>query len=120
MTHINASARRIILLAALFASIAAAPAADVERAPRLVVLLIVDQMRGDYIDHFGSRWTQGLHRLVTQGAWFRQAEYPYADTFTCPGHASVSTGSVPAVHGIILNDWWDRETSAQVTCTQDR
>lgn len=117
------SMRLTAMCATVLASTAAmsvARAADVERTPRLVVLLIVDQMRGDYIDRFDAQWTQGLHRLVTQGAWFRQAQYPYADTFTCPGHASVSTGSIPAVHGIILNEWWDRESQSQVTCTQDR
>ena len=45
-------------------------------APKLVVLISVDQMRGDYVDRFHHQWTKGLNRLVTEGAWFRQADYP--------------------------------------------
>jgi len=90
-----------------------------ERGPQLIVLLAVDQMRGDYIDRFGQQWSHGLKRLVTQGAWFRQAEYPYYNTVTCAGHSSIGTGTIPAVHGMILNNWWDRETRKLVYCTGD-
>jgi predicted AlkP superfamily pyrophosphatase or phosphodiesterase len=69
--------------------------------PKLVVLISVDQMRGDYVDRFRQQWSKGLHRLVTEGAWFRQADYPYYTTVTCAGHASISTGTVPAVTA-----WW--------------
>src|SRR6266852_1261102 len=58
--------------------------------PRLVVLLVVDQMRADYLDKFGGHWTGALKRLVEQGAWFRDASYPHADTETCVGHATIS------------------------------
>ena len=98
---------------------AATPIAAPERTPKLVVLLMVDQFRADYVDRFQSQWSQGLKRLMTDGAWFRQASYPYANTVTCAGHASVSTGSVPATHGLILNSWWDRASGATVTCTAD-
>ena len=76
-------------------------------------------MRGDYIDRFRHQWTKGLHRLVTEGAWFRQADYPYYNTVTCAGHASISTGTVPAVHGMVLNQWWERNNSRLVSCTDD-
>ncbi len=88
-------------------------------APKLVVVLVVDQMRGDYIERYGHQWTKGLRRLVQQGAWFRQAAYTYMNTITCAGHPTISTGSIPATHGIILNAWWDRETAKLVTCTED-
>jgi len=88
-------------------------------APKLVVVLVVDQMRGDYIERYGHQWTKGLRRLVERGAWFRQAAYPYMNTITCAGHATISTGSVPATHGVILNAWWDREAGKQVSCTED-
>jgi hypothetical protein len=78
-------------------------------APRLVVMLVVDQMRNDYIDDYGSNWTHGLRRLVSEGARFRNAAYPYFNTVTCAGHATIGTGTVPAIHGIILNQWWHRE-----------
>jgi len=59
--------------------------------PKLVVLLVVDQMRGDYVDKFLHQWTGGLKRLVEEGAWFRDAAYPYAATETCVGHSTIST-----------------------------
>ena len=87
--------------------------------PKLVVLLVVDQMRADYVDKFRSQWTGGLKRLVQEGAWFHDAAYPYAATETCVGHSTISTGSFPASHGMIANAWWDRESQTMVTCTSD-
>jgi predicted AlkP superfamily pyrophosphatase or phosphodiesterase len=87
--------------------------------PKLVVLLVVDQMRGDYVDKFRGQWTAGLKRLLTEGAWFRAAAYPYAATETCPGHSTISTGAFPASHGMVANAWWDREQQKMVTCTSD-
>jgi type I phosphodiesterase/nucleotide pyrophosphatase len=87
--------------------------------PKLVVLLVVDQMRGDYVDKFLPQWTGGLRRLVEEGAWFRDAAYPYAATETCVGHATISTGALPATHAMVANAWWDRETWNLVTCTSD-
>ncbi|HEX5425775.1 MAG TPA: alkaline phosphatase family protein [Candidatus Acidoferrales bacterium] len=86
---------------------------------KLVVVLVVDQMRADYIDKFQQHWTGGLKRLATQGAWLRNAAYPYAETETCVGHSTISTGSLPATHGIISNSWWDRASGKSVTCTDD-
>jgi predicted AlkP superfamily pyrophosphatase or phosphodiesterase len=87
--------------------------------PKLVVLLVVDQMRGDYVDKFRGQWSGGLKRLLTEGAWFRAAAFPYAATETCPGHSTISTGSFPASHGMVANAWWDREQQKMVTCTSD-
>ena len=87
--------------------------------PKLVVVLVIDQMRGDYIDKFQSQWTGGLKRLVREGAWFHDAAYPYAATETCVGHSTVSTGAFPATHGMIANEWWDREQQKEITCTND-
>src|SRR5215831_19855398 len=94
-------------------------AAKIPQRPKLVVILVVDQMRADYVDKFRSQWTSGLKRLVDEGAWFRDAAYPYADTETCVGHATISTGSFPATHGMVANAWWDRETQKLMTCTFD-
>jgi hypothetical protein len=85
----------------------------------LVVLLVVDQMRADYIEKFRSQWSGGLKRLVQEGAWFRNAAYPYAATETCVGHATISTGAFPTTHGMVLNEWWDRGSQKEVTCTED-
>jgi Type I phosphodiesterase / nucleotide pyrophosphatase len=97
----------------------AAPLQPRATAPKLVVFISVDQMRGDYIEKFRHQWTKGLRRLVSEGAWFREADYPYFNTVTCAGHASMSTGSVPSVHGMILNTWWDRVTQKVISCTDD-
>ena len=111
----------VLLLAAVSPSAQAprpaAPAAAIK--PKLVVLLSVDQMRGDYIDRFRHQWTKGLHRLVTEGAWFRQADYPYYTTVTCAGHASIGTGTVPAVHGMVANTWVTQNNTRTVSCTDD-
>jgi predicted AlkP superfamily pyrophosphatase or phosphodiesterase len=91
-----------------------------ERArPKLVVLLVVDQMRGDYVDKFLGQWSGGLKRMVEEGAWFHEAAYPYAATETCAGHATISTGAFPATHGMVANAWWDRDSKKMVTCTGD-
>jgi predicted AlkP superfamily pyrophosphatase or phosphodiesterase len=87
--------------------------------PKLIVLLVVDQMRGDYVDKFKGQWTGGLKRLLQEGAWFRAAAYPYAATETCPGHATISTGALPATHGMVANAWWDRDSQKMTTCTGD-
>src|SRR6266404_4929210 len=93
--------------------------APVSARPKLVVMIVVDQMRGDYVDKFLPQWTGGLRRLVEEGAWFRDAAYPYAATETCVGHATISTGALPATHGMIANAWWDRDSQKMVTCTAD-
>lgn len=92
---------------------------DDEGRPRLVVLLVFDQLRGDYLEKWRPLFVEGgFKRLQTEGAWFTNCHYPYAYTLTAPGHASLSTGTVPAKHGIIANDWYDRangETVSSVT-----
>ncbi|GAC1702005.1 MAG: alkaline phosphatase family protein [Candidatus Acidiferrum sp.] len=82
-------------------------------------MLVVDQMRADYIDKFSQQWTGGLKRLLDQGAWFREAAYSYAATETCVGHATIATGALPATHGIVSNAWWDRDQQRSITCTED-
>jgi predicted AlkP superfamily pyrophosphatase or phosphodiesterase len=109
----------LVLFALATISPAAAQTPKSPQRPKLVVLLVVDQMRGDYVDKFRGQWNGGLKRLLEEGAWFREAAYPYAATETCVGHATISTGAFPATHGMIANGWWDRETQKMVTCTAD-
>lgn len=97
----------------------AASAPTAPERPKLVVMIVVDQMRGDYVDKFQGQWTGGLKRLVQDGAWFRNAAYPYATTETCVGHSTISTGAFPTEHGMIANQWWERDTQKVVTCTYD-
>jgi len=87
--------------------------------PKLIVILVVDQMREDYLERYSVSWTGGLRRLMDTGAWFRQAAYPYWNMVTCAGHATISTGTYPATHGMVLNAWWDRAAAAQQECTAD-
>ena len=111
--------RKIVIAAALATALSprshAAPAAP----PKLAVIIVVDQMRADFVDRFNAEWTAGLKRMVTEGAWFQQAAYPYLTTVTCAGHATISTGSFPRTHGVFQNAWWDREARRQMTCTED-
>jgi predicted AlkP superfamily pyrophosphatase or phosphodiesterase len=88
--------------------------------PKLLVTLVVDQMRFDYIDRYGPRWDSGLKRLVTEGAVFERAMYPYLNTVTCAGHATIGTGTLPYRHGIILNEWYRRDAERRMSCTDDR
>src|SRR5207249_4431564 len=77
---------------------------------RLVVLVVFDQMRADYLDRWKTLWTDdGFRRLETQGTWFTNCRYPYACTETGPGHATLATGRLPSSHGIVGNVWYDRE-----------
>jgi hypothetical protein len=87
--------------------------------PKLVVMIVVDQMRADYVDKFRGQWSGGLKRLVDEGAWFRAAAYPYASTETCVGHSTISTGAFPASHGMVNNVWWDSAAKKGVACTDD-
>src|SRR5436189_1539779 len=87
--------------------------------PKLVVMVVVDQLWADYLDQFKGRWTAGFRRLIDHGAWFRNAAYPYLNTVTCVGHATISTGALPTTHGVILNGWWDRDLRKAVACTED-
>jgi len=103
-----------LLAAAFTAAVPAAPA-----HPALVVLIVVDQMRADYVDRFRADWTGGLKRLVDEGAWFNRAAYPYLTTVTCVGHATIATGALPRTHGIVQNAWWDRASGHSTTCTFD-
>ncbi|MGE5245664.1 MAG: alkaline phosphatase family protein [Betaproteobacteria bacterium] len=96
----------------------AAPGPDAT-APKLVVLIVVDQMRADYVEQFQRDWSGGLGRLVHHGAWLRRARYPYLTTVTCAGHATVSSGAYPHVSGVVGNAWWDREAGRTMSCTAD-
>ena len=105
-------------LASLLALLLAAPARAAD-PPKLIVLLVVDQMRADYVDWYGAQWKGGLRRLYDQGAWLRNARYPYLTTLTCPGHFTIGTGTFPRTHGMVLNTWYDRERKKVVDCTDD-
>jgi hypothetical protein len=85
--------------------------------PRLAVLLIFDQLRGDYPERWGMLFGPGgFRRFTEEGSWFRECHYPYASTYTGPGHATLATGASPNRHGIVGNDWYDRHDRTSVYC----
>src|SRR6185503_5823045 len=78
--------------------------------PKLVLLIVVDQFRYDYLERFGDLFgAGGFNRLMHEGALFTNANFDYVPTFTACGHAAISSGSVPALNGIVGNAYFDRE-----------
>jgi predicted AlkP superfamily pyrophosphatase or phosphodiesterase len=89
--------------------------------PKLVVLVVFDQMRGEYPARWAAHYGPGgFERFKRDGAWFSQCFIPYACTSTGPGHASLATGAPPSVTGIIENEWYDRATAARMYCCQPK
>ncbi len=88
--------------------------------PALVVGIVVDQMRYEYLYKYADRYSNnGLKRLIREGMNCQDNHYNYAPTVTAAGHASVYTGTVPAVHGIVGNEWTDVASGKKVYCTDD-
>ena len=90
--------------------------------PKLVLVLVIDQFRYDYLMRFRPHFGQGgFNRLLDAWAVFTDCQFDYAATMTGPGHATLLTGTYPNLHGIIENTWYDREASARSitwkTCT---
>jgi len=88
--------------------------------PKLVVGIVVDQMRQEYLWRYESKFgANGFKRLMNEGFMLKNAHYNYVPTETGPGHASVYTGSTPAIHGIVANEWYDRKLGKGVNCVND-
>ena len=88
--------------------------------PKLIVGIVVDQMRYDYLTRFWNHYgDDGFKRLVNEGFNCKNNHFNYAPTSTGPGHASVYTGATPAAHGIIGNNWYDKEIDKLVYCASD-
>lgn len=89
--------------------------------PKLIVQLVVDQLRGDLIDYYQPKFGQnGFNYLLTHGINYHNTYHPHANTVTCVGHATIATGSNPSLHGIIGNEWYDRQEHHSVNCVEDR
>ncbi len=101
-------------------SMAQSPLSVVQR-PKLVVGIVVDQMRWDYLYRYYDRYAENgaFKRILREGFSCENTMIPYAHTVTACGHASIYTGTVPAVHGITGNDWWDRGVNDYRYCTED-
>ncbi|WP_333863234.1 alkaline phosphatase family protein [Chitinophaga sp.] len=88
--------------------------------PKLVVGMVVDQMRWDFLYRYYDRYTNdGFRRLISEGFSCENTLIPYTPTITACGHTCAYTGSVPAIHGIIGNNWYGREVKRSVYCTED-
>ncbi|MES2419616.1 MAG: alkaline phosphatase PafA [Bacteroidota bacterium] len=89
--------------------------------PKLVIGLVIDQMRWDYLYRYYDRYSKdGFKRLINDGFSAENTFVPYTPTYTACGHASIYTGSVPAINGIIGNNWYDPAQGRNVYCTEDK
>lgn len=88
--------------------------------PKLIVGLVVDQMRWDYLYRYNDMYSpNGFKRLISGGLNCDNTLIPYVPTYTAPGHTCIYTGSVPSIHGIVGNDWYETSTSKNMYCTDD-
>ncbi len=92
----------------------------VNNNPKLVVGIVVDQMRYDYLTRFYNKYSEGgFKRMISEGFNCKNNHFNYIPTYTGPGHASVFTGTTPKYHGIIANNWYDKEEKSFVYCAGD-
>ncbi|MEO5500126.1 MAG: alkaline phosphatase PafA [Ginsengibacter sp.] len=88
--------------------------------PKLVVGIVIDQMRWDFLYRYSSNYSDGgFKRLQREGFNCDNTLIPYVPTYTAPGHSSIFTGSVPSINGIVGNDWYDANTKQNMYCTED-
>lgn len=113
--------RRLILLLCMISLFNSASQAQQLKRPKLVVGVVIDQMRWDYLYRFYDRYDAkgGFKRLINQGFSCDNTLIPYTPTITACGHSSIFTGSVPALNGIVGNNWWDNNEMRTVYCTED-
>ncbi|OUJ74834.1 alkaline phosphatase PafA [Hymenobacter crusticola] len=112
--------RKSLLAAVVLFSANTLGVAQSRQTPKLIVGIMVDQMRPDYLTRFNDQFGEdGFKRLLREGFQCRNTHYNYVPTVTGPGHSSVYTGTTPRYHGIIGNSWYDRRLHRDVYCTDD-
>ena len=110
----------LLFLLGIFGSILAQAQYDGPDRPKLVVSIIVDQMRVDYLYRYWDQYgDDGFKRMIDEGHFCRNTHYNYMSTLTGPGHTSVHTGTTPENHGIIANSWFLRESGRYTYCALD-
>jgi predicted AlkP superfamily pyrophosphatase or phosphodiesterase len=88
--------------------------------PKLIVVIVIDQFRGDYLDRYRDEFgDSGFRFLLDHGAYFPNCNYNFANTRTAPGHATLFTGAYSNGHGIVSNEWWDQKKRRMVTSVED-
>ena len=111
--------RRSLLITYYLLLLSCSLKAQVNR-PRLVVGIVIDQMRWDYLYRYNDLYgANGLKRLLNQGFSCENTMLPYMPTYTAVGHTCIYTGSVPAITGIVGNNWFDKNSNKNVYCTDD-
>jgi arylsulfatase A-like enzyme len=112
------------VVAALFFALPITVAAQVYVGkPKLIVIVVIDQFRGDYLSRDRAEFKgRGFKLFMDEGAWFTDCYYNYANTKTAPGHATIGTGAYTDGHGIDSNEWWDasRSFDVQVSSVEDQ
>jgi predicted AlkP superfamily pyrophosphatase or phosphodiesterase len=103
----------LVCIACLFG----APAGAAQ--PKLVLAIVIDQFRYDYLLRFRADYHFGFARLLEKGAVFTDAHYLHAATVTAVGHSTFLTGATPSGSGIVGNEWYDRESGKSVTSVSD-
>src|ERR1043166_10167061 len=113
--------RRLFNLILILATAANEYSQTLQR-PKLVVGIVIDQMRWDYLYRYYDRYSAngGFKRLLTYGFSCENTMIPYIPTVTAAGHSSIYSGSVPAISGITGTSWWDNELNKSVYCTEDK
>jgi predicted AlkP superfamily pyrophosphatase or phosphodiesterase len=93
---------------------------SLSKKPKLLVGLVVDQMRYDYLYRYWDKLGQdGFKRMINEGYLFKNANYSYIPTYTAPGHATIYTGTTPSMHGIVANSWFDDAFGVTKYCVSD-
>ncbi len=104
----------------LFWAVVFITSAQAQKRPKLVVGIVVDQMKTEYLYRFADDFSpNGFKRLMDNGYTFQNMHFNYMPTYTGPGHASIYTGATPSTHGIVGNDWFNRSTGKNRYCTDD-
>ncbi len=111
--------KRIFAAAIFFSCAAGAVPAPIPKKPKLIVAVVVDQFRYDYLLRFHGDYTAGFKRILEQGAVFDDAHLIHYQTVTAVGHSTFLSGAPPSFSGIVGNDWYDRETGKAVTSVSD-
>lgn len=111
---------RLLMLMITLSSFSALAQNPDQPKPRLIVGIVVDQMRYDYLTRYWHRYgTEGFRKLFREGHAFTNTHFNYVPTYTGPGHASIYTGCTPSAHGIISNNWYDRKQKKVIYVTDD-